>query len=70
MPNIIKRKLPDQNETATVQDLRTVAGRQVVFFELCPRDDWLRDVFNELSSSLLESFVGALSINLHNNKTN
>ena len=61
MPNFIKRKLLDQNETATVQDLFTVARRQVVFFELCPSDDWSRDAFNEVSSSLSDNLVGALT---------
>ena len=53
-PNFIKRKLLDQNEAATVQDLCTVARRQMVVFELCPSDDWSRDAFNEVSSSLSE----------------
>ena len=48
IPNFIRRKL-DQNETVTVQDLCTVARRQMVFFELCPGDDWTRDAFNEVS---------------------
>ena len=61
MPNFIKRKLLDQNEAATVQDLCTVARRQMVFFELCPSDDWSRDAFNEVSSSLSENLVGALT---------
>ena len=59
MPNFIKRKLLDQNETATVQDLCTVARRQMVVFELCPSEDWSRDAFNEVSSSLSENLVGA-----------
>ena len=61
MPNFIKKKLLDQNEAATVQDLCTVVRRQMVFFELCPSDDWSRDAFNEVSSSLSESLVGALT---------
>ena len=61
MPNFIKRKLLDQNEAATVQDLCTVARRQMVFFELCPSDDWTRDAFNEVSSTLSENLVGALT---------
>ena len=61
MPNFIKRKLLDQNEAATVQDLCTVARRQMVFFELCPIDDWTRDAFNEVSSTLSENLVGALT---------
>ena len=61
MPNFIKRKLLDQNEAATVQDLCTVARRQMVFFELCPSDDWSRDAFNEVSSSLSENLLGALT---------
>ena len=61
MPNFIKRKLLDQNEAATVQDLCTVARRQMVFLELCPSDDWTRDAFNEVSSTLLENLVGALT---------
>ena len=59
MPNFIERKLLDQNEAATVQDLCTVARRQIVFFELCPSDEWSRDAFNEVSSSLSENLVGA-----------
>ena len=61
MLNFIKRKLLDQHETATVQDLCTVARRQMVFLELCPSDDWSRDAFNEVSSSLSENVVGSLT---------
>ena len=61
MPNFIKRKLLDQNEAATVQDLCTVARRQMVFFELCPSDDWSRDAFNEVSTTLSENLVSALT---------
>ena len=60
IPNL-KRKLLDQNDTATVQDLCTVARRQMVFFELCPSDDWTRDALNEVSSALSENIVGALT---------
>ena len=62
MSNFIKRKLLDQNEVATVQDLCTVAGRQLVFFEFCPSDDWTRDAFNEVNSTLRKLSSG-------NNKT-
>ena len=60
MPNVIKRKLLDQNEAATVQDLCKVARRQMVF-ELCPSDDWTRDAFNKVSSTLSENLVGAIT---------
>ena len=33
----------------------------MVFFELCPSDNWIRDGFNEVSSTLSESLVGALT---------
>ena len=61
MPNFFKRKLLDQNEAATEQDLCTMARRQMVLFELCPSDDGSRDAFNEVSSSLSENSVGALT---------
>ena len=61
LPNFIKGKLLDQNETATVQDLCTVARRQMVFFELCPSDDWTRDAFREVSSTFSENLIGALT---------
>ena len=61
IPHFIKRKLLDQSEAATVQDLCTVARRQMVLFELCPSDDWTRDAFNEVSSTLSEKLVGALT---------
>ena len=61
LPNFIKRKLLDQNEAATVQDLCTVARRQMVISELCPSDEWSRDAFNEVSSLLSENLVGALT---------
>ena len=61
MPNFIKRKLLDQNETAAVQDLCTVTRRQMVFFELCPSDDWTRDAFHEVNSTLSENLIGALT---------
>ena len=61
LPNFIKTKLLDQNEAATVQDLCAMARRQMVLFELSPSDDWSRDAFNEVSSSLSEIMVGALT---------
>ena len=61
IPNLIKRKLLDQIEAATVQDLCTVARRQLVFFELCTSDDWTRDAFNEVSSTLWGNLVEALT---------
>ena len=51
----------DQNEAATVQDLYTVARLQMVFFELCPNDDWTKYAFNEVISTLSENLVGALT---------
>ena len=33
----------------------------MVFFELCPSDNWIRDGFNEVSSTLSERLVGALT---------
>ena len=60
LPNFIGRKLLDQNQAATVQVLCTVARRQIVFFEPYTSDDWSRDAFNEVSSSLSEYLVEAL----------
>ena len=45
--------------TATMQDLFTKARRQIVTFELRPSNDWSRDAFNVVSSSLPEILVGA-----------
>ena len=59
MPNLIKSKLLHHNEAATVQDFCTEARRQMVFLKLCPSDDWSRDAFNEVSSSLSKKLVGA-----------
>ena len=61
MSKVITRKLLDQNEAATVQGLCTVARRQTVFFELCPNDDRMRDAFNEVSSTLSENLIEALT---------
>ena len=61
IPNFVKRKLLEQNEAATVQDLCTVAERQMVFFQLCPSGYWSRDAFNGVSSSLSDNLVGALA---------
>ena len=44
-----------------MQDLCTVARRQMVFFDLCPNDDWRRDPINEVSSTLSEILVVALT---------
>ena len=59
MLNFLKMKLLDQNEAATVQDLCTVASRQMMFFELCPSDACTKDAFNEIFSTLSEILVGA-----------
>ena len=61
MPNFHKRKLSGQNEAETMQDLCRIARRQMVFFELCPSDDWTRDALNEVSSTLPKKIVGALT---------
>ena len=61
MPNFIKRTLLDRNEAATVQDLCTGARRQMVFFARCPSDEWSRDTFNEVNSSLSQDLVRALT---------
>ena len=61
MPNFIKRKLLDQNEAATIQDICTVARRQMVFFEKWPSADWSRDAFNEMNSILAKNLLGGLA---------
>ena len=55
------RNLLDQNEAARVQDLCRTAWSQMVFFELCPNDDWARDAFNEDISTLCENLVCAFT---------
>ena len=61
MPNFINGKLLEQNETETKQGLGTIARRQTLFFGLCPNDYWTRDAFNEVSSTLSENLVPALT---------
>ena len=57
----IKRKLVNQKWAATIQDLCTIARRQKIFFERCPTDDWTSDAFIEVSSTLTENLIGAIS---------
>ena len=61
MPNFIKRKLLDQIEAITVQDFCIIARRQMAVSDFCPSDDWTRDAFNGVSSTLSEIIVGAIT---------
>ena len=51
MPTFTGETFLHQNEAETFQEC-TVARRQMVFFELCPSEDWSRDAFNEMSKTL------------------
>ena len=61
MPNFVRRKLVEEPEDATVQELCTKARQKLFLRELCPVDDWSRDGFNDKSSENSEKLLTDLT---------
>ena len=61
MPSWLRAKLLEQPDTATVDDLCLLARRQLTIHNLCKIDDFGENAFNEVSVTVSDNLVNALT---------
>ena len=61
MPGWLRSKIMEQPPTTPVQDLCTFARQQMTIREMCRKEDYPEDGFNEVSPCLSENLINALS---------
>ena len=61
MPSWLRAKFLEQPDNNTVDDLCLLARRQLTIHNLCRMDDYTEGAFNEMSSTISENLVNALS---------
>ena len=61
MPGWLRSKLMEQPPHATVQELCTLARQQMTIRDLCRKEDYPEDGFNEVSTTVSDNLVNALS---------
>ena len=53
MPNWLKPKLLERQDTDTIDQLRTLASQQIAIREMCNREEYFDDGFNKITESIL-----------------
>ena len=61
MPGWLRSKIMEQPPATPVQDLCTFARQQMTIREMCRKEDYPEDGFNEISPALSENLINALS---------
>ena len=61
MSSWLRAKLLEQPDNATVDDLCLFARRQLTIHNLCKTDDYADGAFSEMSSTVSENLLNALS---------
>ena len=61
MPGWLRAKLMEQPAGNTVQDLCMYARRQLVIRDMCRKEDYPEDGFNEISETVSDNLISALS---------
>ena len=61
MPGWLRSKLMDQPTATPIDDLCNLSRRQITIRELCRKDDYPEDGFNEINESVSENLINALS---------
>ena len=61
MPNWLRGKLMDRPAGETVQELCTYTRRQMTIREVCRKEDYPEDGFNEISATVSDNLINALS---------
>ena len=61
MPGWLRSKLMEQPPNATVQELCTLARQQMTIRDLCRKEDYPEDGFNEVSNTISDNLINALS---------
>ena len=61
MPGWLRSKLMEQPPNTTVQELCTLARQQMTIRDLCGKEDYPEDGFNEVSNTVSDNLINALS---------
>ena len=61
MPGLLCSKVMEQPVNATFQELCTLARQQMTIREMCRKDDQPEDGFNEVSTTVYDNVINALS---------
>ena len=60
-PSWLRAKLLEQPDNTAIEDLCLLARKQLTIHNLCKMDDYTDGAFNEVSSTITENLVSALS---------
>ena len=60
MPAWLRSKLIEQPPNAAVQELCTLARQQMTMRDLCRKEDYPEDGFNEVSKTVSDNLINAL----------
>ena len=61
MPGWLRSKLMEQPPVTLVTDLCTTARQQMTIRDMCRKDDYPEDVFNEINNTVSKNLINALS---------
>ena len=61
MPNWLQSKLMEQPQATTVQELCKLTRKQIMILEVCRKEDYPEDGFNEVNDRVSEKLISALT---------
>ena len=68
MPNWLKPKLLERPDTDTIDQLCTLASQQIAIREMCKREEYLDDGFNEITETNTDKMLKAITTISNNQK--
>ena len=68
MPNWLKSKLLERPDTDTIDQLCTLASQQIAIREMCNREEYFDDGFNEITETNTDKMLKAITVISNNQK--
>ena len=68
MPNCLKPKMLERPDTDTIDQLCTLDSQQIAIREMCNREEYLDDGFNEITESNTDKMLKAITVISNNQK--
>ena len=68
MPNWLKPKLLERPDTDTIDQLCTLASQQIAIREMCNREEYFDDGFNEITETNTDKMLKAITTISNNQK--
>ena len=68
MPNWLKPKLLERSDTDTIDQLCTLASQQIAIREMCNREEYFDDGFNEITETNIDKMLKAIATISNNQK--